>query len=87
MSDDAQSAALKDALGPIQGFLDDYFSPWGSWKTPWWEYTVGDEVAFSDHAALRHVQKLVKAALGGRGAEPPCSDAELGPGMNKEQEG
>ena len=44
---------------PVLKFIDDYLSPWGSWKTPWWEAEMGD-AAFSDHNALKHVANMLR---------------------------
>lgn len=41
-------------------FIHNWFEPWGSWKTIWWEGEVGDHVPMTPNNALRHVQKLLK---------------------------
>lgn len=41
-------------------FIDDYLSPWGAWKTAWWEGEVGDDAAFSDNNALKHVANILR---------------------------
>jgi len=43
-------------------FIDKYFEPWGSWKTPWWEGEVSDGAAYSDSNALKHVANLLRRA-------------------------
>ena len=55
--------ASKQALERIDKFITDYFSPWGSWKTAWWEGEVSDDVEFSDANALRHIAKIARSLL------------------------
>lgn len=43
-----------------EAFIENWFEPWGSWKTIWWEGEVGDHVPMTPNNALRHVQKLLK---------------------------
>lgn len=59
----ASSATETDALQKIVAFVRNYFEPWGSWKTAWWEGEVSDEAAFSDNNALKHVSNLAERAL------------------------
>lgn len=55
---------LREArLEAIGKFVDAYLSPWGAWKTAWWEGEVSDDAAFSDRNALRHVANLARAPL------------------------
>jgi hypothetical protein len=66
---DNQLAAdnARPELERIVKFIDDYFAPWGSWKTAWWEGEVSDDAAFSDGNALKHVANKLRVAL----AAPP----------------
>lgn len=59
------SPAPLAASGPEAGvndkareFLNNWFAPWGSWKTAWWEGEVGDDVEMSDANALKHLTAL-----------------------------
>lgn len=40
-------------------FIENWFAPWGSWKTAWWEMAVSDDVEMTDANALKAVQKLL----------------------------
>ncbi len=51
------------ALKKIVEFVRNYFEPWGSWKTAWWEGEVSDEATFSDGNALKHVANIASKAL------------------------
>jgi len=42
-------------------FIDDYFAPWGSWKTAWWEDQVSDDAAFCGDNALKAVANKLRA--------------------------
>ncbi len=44
--------------GKIRTFLLNWFAPWGSWKTAWWEMEVSDDAEMSDANALKHLRKL-----------------------------
>jgi hypothetical protein len=46
-------------------FIENWFSPWGSWKTAWWEMVVSDDVEMSDANALRALQKILAQASEG----------------------
>lgn len=59
----AQGDEVREALERIDKFVTDYLSPWGSWKTPWWEGEVSDEAAFSDDNALKHCANIARSAL------------------------
>lgn len=58
----AQGDEVRDALERIDKFVTDYLSPWGSWKTPWWEGEVSDEATFSDDNALKHCANIARSA-------------------------
>jgi hypothetical protein len=45
------------SIAAIRKLVDDFFSPWGSWKTAWWEMEVGDSEPFSPDALLREIHK------------------------------
>ncbi len=55
-----EQAAKLEAIGE---FVDDYLSPWGSWKTVWWEGEVSDDAAFTDENALKHVANIARRPL------------------------
>jgi hypothetical protein len=52
-----------ERLKRIDEFVTNYFAPWGSWKTAWWEGEVSDDAAFSDNNALKHVANIARASL------------------------
>jgi hypothetical protein len=58
-----------ERLKRIDEFVTNYFAPWGSWKTAWWEGEVSDDAAFSDNNALKHVANIARASLSGAGGE------------------
>jgi hypothetical protein len=70
-SDVPPIASSGEDLRSIAKFLSDYFAPWGSWKTAWWEGEVSGDLAFSDANALKHVQGLISAAL----STPPAASS------------
>jgi hypothetical protein len=56
-------ATLEGALRKQAEFVDNYFSPWGAWKTEWWEGEVSGHAAFSDGNALKHLANMARATL------------------------
>jgi hypothetical protein len=42
-------------------FIENWFAPWGSWKTAWWEMAVGDDVEMTDANALKALRKILAA--------------------------
>lgn len=52
-----------EALRQINKFAEDFFSPWGSWKTAWWEGAVSDDKDFTTENALKAVAKTAREAL------------------------
>jgi hypothetical protein len=60
--------------GKVREFLLNWFAPWGSWKTAWWEGEVSDDVEMTDANALKHLRKLLPASApegAGRSQEAP----------------
>ncbi|NML11615.1 hypothetical protein HHL08_15905 [Sphingobium sp. AR-3-1] len=56
----AAHADVREALSEqVRKFVDNYFAPWGSWKTAWWEGEVSDNAAYSAENALKHVANIV----------------------------
>lgn len=45
------------SITAIWKLIDDFFAPWGSWKTAWWELEVGDSESFGPDALLREIHK------------------------------
>lgn len=45
------------SITAIRKLIDDFFAPWGSWKTAWWELEVGDSESFGPDALLREIHK------------------------------
>jgi hypothetical protein len=53
---------MTDTLSPqnaAREFIDNWFSPWGSWKTAWWESFVGDDIEMTGDEAMVVVRKLL----------------------------
>lgn len=61
----AKVERLEEALRAQAQFVDDFFAPWGSWKTAWWEGWVSDHAAFSENNALKALANKARAALKG----------------------
>ncbi|GEM_PF-3654627 len=40
-------------------FIENWFAPWGSWKTAWWEMAVSDDVEMTEANALVAIRKLL----------------------------
>lgn len=85
-SDDAKVRALADAddeilalqaqLAEITKLASDYFEPWGSWKTAWWEGEVGEDKEFSGDNLLREIIRRGAARDGSAPQNPkaPTND-------------
>lgn len=57
----AHPAPASEAGAKVRKFVDNYFAPWGSWKTAWWEGEVSDDAAYCAENALKHVANMVSA--------------------------
>jgi hypothetical protein len=65
-SGDAQNLSPPSCLGVVERidkFVTDFRSPWGAWKTTWWEGEVSDEAAFTADNALLHIANIARTAL------------------------
>jgi hypothetical protein len=52
----ARLAAAEEATQ----WTNDWFEPWGSWKTAWWERVIGDDIEYTADNFLRALRdKLV----------------------------
>lgn len=58
----AALAKLEATEDPVRQFITDWFSPWGSWKTAWWEGVVGDHLEMSSENALKALRKIADQA-------------------------
>jgi hypothetical protein len=65
-----QIATLTTRIGELEGaakavgeFADNYFQPWGAWKTAWWEGAVSDDAAYTAENAIKAMANLARAAL------------------------
>lgn len=43
-------------------FIDNWFQPWGAWKTAWWEGAVSDDAAMTEDNALKAVANILRRA-------------------------
>ena len=57
----ARAQELEARVEEALKFIDDYFAPWGSWKTAWWEDQVSDSAVFCGDNALRAVENKLRA--------------------------
>ena len=65
--------ALVEALEKL---IDNYFEPWGSWKTAWWEFEVGDDKLFSGDNLLQEIRRRLTTPDVAGGGERKLTDEE-----------
>ncbi len=54
--------AWPDLQAEIIKLIQDFYAPWGSWKTAWWEGVVGDCKEFSADNLLREIARRLSEA-------------------------
>lgn len=57
---EAREAALREALKDVGKQADNWFAPWGAWKTAWWEDFAPDDAAMSEGNFIKAVANFAR---------------------------